>query len=109
MIRGFLSADGSSIIASRVIKLGSPVDPARTLLQGPVSSVDATPGAEKLVIAGITVTLSGVKPENIMLDESPVSLADFLKAIVLNRTIVEVRGSFSNGVLAASEVAIEDD
>ncbi len=109
MIRGFLSADGASIIASRVIKLGMPIGPDRVLLQGPVNSVDTTPGAEKLVIAGITVTLSGVKPENIMKDESPVSLTDFLSSIVLNRTIVEARGSFSNGVLAATEIAIEEE
>jgi Domain of unknown function (DUF5666) len=108
-IRGFLSADGTAIIAKRVIRLDNPVDPGKILLQGPVSSFDATPGAEKLVIAGITVTISGIKPEDMMRDELQVSLADLFKSIVLNRTIVEARGSFSNGVLAATEIDIEDD
>ncbi len=108
-IRGFLSADGISITASRVTRLDNPVDPGRILLQGPVSSFDATPGAEKLVIAGITVSISGIQPEEMMRDEQPVSLSDLFNMIVLNRTIVEARGSFSNGVLTATEIDIEDD
>jgi uncharacterized protein DUF5666 len=108
-IRGFLNKDGTTIAATRVKQLNRPVDPDKILLQGPVSSVDATPGAEKLVIAGITVAISGAREHGMHQGEREVALGEFLGSIVLDRTIVKARGSFSNSELSANKLEIEDD
>jgi len=108
-VRGFLSRDGTTISATRVKKLDRPVEPDRILLQGPVSAVDAAPGAEKLVIAGITVTISGAREHEMRQGEREVSLEDFLGSIVLDRTIVKARGSFGDGALTANKLEVEDE
>jgi hypothetical protein len=108
-VRGFLSQDGTSIKATRVKRLENPIDADKVLLQGPVSSFDATPGAEKLVIAGITVTISGVQGGELEIEDHEVSSGDLFGSIVLNRTIVKARGSFSGGVLAANKIEIEGE
>jgi sorbitol-specific phosphotransferase system component IIA len=108
-IRGFLSKDGTTISATRVKRLDRPVEPDKILLQGPVSSVDATPGAEKLVIAGVTVAISGAGQHGMRHGEREVALGDFLGSIVLDRTIVKARGSFGDGLLSANKLEIEDE
>jgi hypothetical protein len=108
-IRGFLGKDKASITATRVKRLEHPIDADRVLLQGPVSSVDATPGAEKLVIAGITVAISGVHGGQLEIEDHEVPAGDLFGSIVLNRTIVKARGSFSGGVLAANKIEIEGE
>jgi hypothetical protein len=108
-IRGFLSKDGTTISATRVKRLDRPVEPDKILLQGPVSSVDATTGAEKLVIAGVTVAISGVQEHGMRHGEREVALGDFLGSIVLDRTIVKARGSFGDGLLSANKLEIEDE
>jgi hypothetical protein len=108
-IRGFLSRDGTTISATRVKKLDRPVEPDRILLQGPVSSVDAAPGAEKLVIAGISVAISGAGEHGMRQGEREVSLGDFFGSIVLDRTIVKARGSFADGLLNANKLEIEEE
>jgi hypothetical protein len=108
-IRGFLSKDGTTISATRVKQLDRPVEADKILLQGPVSSVDATPGAEKLVIAGVTVAISGAQEHGMRKGEREVALGDFLGSIVLDRTIVKARGSFGDGVLSANKLELEDD
>ena len=108
-VRGFLSQDGTSIKATRVKRLENPIDADKVLLQGPVSSFDATPGAEKLVIAGITVTISGVQGGELKIEDHEASPGDLFGSIVLNRTIVKARGSFSGGVLAANKIEIEGE
>ena len=107
-IRGFLGKDKASITATRVKRLEHPIDADRVLLQGPVSSADATPGAEKLVIAGITVTISGVHGGQLEVEDHEVPAGDLFGSILLDRTIVKARGSFSGGVLAASRIEIEE-
>jgi hypothetical protein len=106
-IRGFLGKDKATITATRVKRLKHPIDADRVLLQGPVSSFDATPGAEKLVIAGITVTVSGVHGGELEIEDREASPGDLFGSIVLNRTIVKARGSFNGGVLAANKIEIE--
>jgi uncharacterized protein DUF5666 len=86
-----------------------PIDADKILLQGPVSSLDATPGAEKLVIAGITVTVSGVEGGELEIEDHEASPGELLNSIVLNGTIVKARGSFSNGVLVAKQIEIEGE
>jgi Domain of unknown function (DUF5666) len=108
-IRGFLGKDKSTITATRVKRLEHPVDADKILLQGPVSSFDATAGAEKLVIAGITVTVSGVQAGELQIEDHEAAPADLFGSIVLNRTIVKARGSFSGGVLAANKIEIEGE
>lgn len=108
-IRGFLSKDNAGITATRVKRIEHPVDADKTLLQGPVSSIDATPGSEKLVIAGITVTVSGVQGGELQIEDHQASSGDLFGKIVLNRTIVKARGSFSGGVLAANKIEIEGE
>jgi Domain of unknown function (DUF5666) len=108
-IRGFLGKDKASITVTRVKRLEHPIDADKILLQGPVSSFDATPGAEKLVIAGITVTISGVHGGELEIGDREASASDLFDSIVLNRTIVKARGSFSGGVLAANKIEIEGE
>lgn len=108
-IRGFLSQNANTIKATRVKKLEHPIDADKILLQGPVSSFDATPGAEKLVIAGITVTISGVQGGELKIEDHEASPGDLFGSIVLSRTIVKARGSFSGGVLAANKIEIEGE
>jgi hypothetical protein len=106
-IRGFLGKDNASITATRVKRIDQPIDANKILLQGPVSSFDATPGAEKLVIGGITVTISGVHGGELEIEDREASPGDLFGSIVLNRTIVKARGSFNGGVLAANKIEIE--
>ena len=108
-IRGFLSQDGSTIAATRVQKHSHPLDPGKTLLQGPVSEFDATPGAEKLIIAGITVTISGVQADELEHEGHRASLDEIFASIVPDRTIVKARGLFSDGILAANKLEIEGE
>jgi hypothetical protein len=108
-IRGFLSQDGSTIMATRVQKHSHPFDPDKILLQGPVSAFDATPGAEKLVIAGITVTISGVQADDLEHEGRRATLDEIFASIVPDRTIVKARGLFSDGILAANKLEIEGE
>jgi hypothetical protein len=108
-IRGFLSQDRSTVAATRVQKHSHPFDPDKVLLQGPVSAFDATPGAEKLVIAGITVTISGVQADGLENEGRRVVLDEFFASIVPDRTIVRARGLFSDGILAANKLEIEGE
>jgi uncharacterized protein DUF5666 len=108
-IRGFLGQDKTTITATRVKRIEHPVDADKILLQGPVSSFDATAGAEKLVIAGITVTISGVQGGQLEIEDHEASTGDLFGSIVLDRTIVKARGSFSGGVLIANKIEIEGD
>jgi uncharacterized protein DUF5666 len=108
-IRGFLSQDKSTITATRVKRQEHPIDADKILLQGPVSSFDATSGAEKLVIAGITVTISNVQGGQMEIEDHIASPGDLFGSIVLDRTIVKARGSFSGGVLAANKIGIEEE
>ena len=108
-IRGFLSKDNAGITATRVKRLEHPIDADKILLQGPVSSLDSTAGAEKLTIAGITVSISGVQGGELKIEDHEASTGDLFGSIVLNRTIVKARGSFSGGVLSANKIEIEGE
>jgi hypothetical protein len=106
-VRGFLGMDGSTIMATRVQKHSHPMDADKILLRGPVSSFDASPDNLMLVIAGITVTISGVEGGEIEKNDNTISLEEFFGSLTLDRSIVKARGTFSEGILAANQIEIE--
>jgi hypothetical protein len=107
-IRGFVNNDGS-ITATRIIKQSGPVDAGKDILQGPVSSKDAT--NKSLVILGITVSIApGASSMDDSPDDNDVAFANidaFLAAVTEGRTIVKAKGAFSGSTLAATELEIE--
>jgi hypothetical protein len=101
-VRGFLNPDGSTVTATRVEKLSNPVDSDKQILQGVVTSFSAP---DSLVIAGITVDVSGVS--SVEIDESPSDINQFFATLVADRIVVKARGTYSAGTLTADEVSIE--
>ena len=107
-IRGFVNNDGS-ITATRVEKRSNAVQSDQVIIQGPVSSKDAT--AKTLVILGIPVSIAANASS---MDDSPddnnVTFANidaFLAAVSEGRTVVKAKGTFLSGSLAATELEIE--
>lgn len=105
-IRGFLNNDGTTITATRVEKLNSPVDAGKIILQGPVSSFSA---ADKtLVIVNITVNASTVPANEIQNDgDQEITLDQFFASLIANRTIVKARGTFNAGTITITANKIE--
>jgi hypothetical protein len=92
-----------------VEKRSNAVQSDQVIIQGPVSSKDAT--AKTLVILGIPVSIAANASS---MDDSPddnnVTFANidaFLAAVSEGRTVVKAKGTFLSGSLAATELEIE--
>jgi len=105
-IRAFLNNDNTTFTATRIDTLSNPVAADQQILQGTVSSFNAT--ARTLVIFGLTVDASGVPSNEVQNDDDQVITFDqFFGAITLNRTFVKARGSFGGSTLTASRIELE--
>jgi hypothetical protein len=105
-IRAFLNNDNTTFTATRIDTLSNPVSASQQILQGTVSSFNAT--ARTLVIFGLTVDASGVPANEVQNDNDVViSFDQFFGAITLNRTFVKARGSFSGSTLTANKIELE--
>jgi hypothetical protein len=101
-VRGFLNPDGITVTATRIDRLSNPVDADKQILQGVVTSQSAP---SSLVIAGITVDVTGVS--SVEIDEVPASVTEFFTELEVDRSVVKARGTYTAGTLTADEVSIE--
>ncbi len=105
-IRAFLNNDNTTFTATRIDTLSNPVSTSQHILQGTVSSFNAT--ARTLVIFGLTVDASGVPANEVQNDNDVVITFDqFFGAITPNRTFVKARGAFSGSALTANKIELE--
>jgi uncharacterized protein DUF5666 len=105
-VRAFLNNDNNTFTATRIETLSNPVAADQNILQGVVSSFNAT--ARTLVIFGLAVDASGVPANEVQNDNDVIITFDqFFGAITLNRTFVKARGSFSGSTLTANKIELE--
>jgi hypothetical protein len=109
-IRGFVNRDGSTITATRIDAQSNPVQSDKTIIQGPVTGINAT--THTFSILGITVTTGSAvaRPnddhsnDNNALQTTPDA---FFAALTEGRSIVKAKGTISGGSLAATEIELE--
>lgn len=110
-IRGFINRDGTTITATRVDKQSNPVQSDKTIIQGPVSTIDPTGHTFKIL--GITVsadTATQARPNDDSSNDNNVqtmSLDGFFSSLADGQTVVKAKGTFSAGGLAATEIELE--
>jgi len=105
-VRAFLNNDNTTFTATRIDTLSNPVSADQHILQGVVSSFNAT--ARTLVIFGLAVDALGVPANEVQNDNDVIITFDqFFGAITLNRTFVKARGSFSGSTLTANKIELE--
>jgi len=108
-VRAFLNNDNTTFTATRIDTLSNPVSADQHILQGVVSSFNAT--ARTLVMfgpTGLNVNASGVPANEVQNDNDVIITFDqFFAAITLNRTFVKARGSFSGSTLTANKIELE--
>ena len=104
-VRGYLSRDGSSVVATRVERTND----TKLFLQGPATSKNATAGS--LVILGLTVTTAGAEFRDA--SDQAMTQAAFFAAVTEGRTVVKARGrdatALSGTTFAAEQVEIVGD
>lgn len=92
-VRGFVNMDNTSITATRIDEI-NPVDPDRHIYQALVT--DTAPPVLTLA-GGITVDTTGAEFRDD--DDSTLTSSGFFGLVIINRTVVKARGSFSGGVI----------
>ncbi len=85
--------DNTSITATRIDEI-NPVDPDRHIYQALVT--DTAPPVLTLA-GGITVDTTGAEFRDD--DDSTLTSSGFFGLVIINRTVVKARGSFSGGVI----------
>jgi hypothetical protein len=100
-VRGYLSRDGSSLVATRVDSTSD----TRVFVQGPVTTKDAS--ARTLGILGFTVATTGQTEYRDMSDAAIADPAVFFAAVVEARTVVKARGKDASALVGTTLTAEE--
>jgi hypothetical protein len=110
-IRGFVNRDGSTITATRVDKQSNPVQTDKTIIQGPVTSINSTTHTFSILGIAVTTGSAVARPnddhsavDNNVLTTTPDA---FFAALIEGRSIVKAKGTISGGSLAATEIELE--